>query len=393
MKVQNNTRFATYLCCMVMMLFGMVLAMISPLLTEISKDFNLGLAQSGILFTISFTGFMAFIFAGGLLADKFGKKPVVFLSLLGYAVSLCLFAVSPSFAVACVGIFLVGGFGGIIESQVSAMVSDLNPEKAGFYINLSQVFLCLGALLGPVLGSFSVSGGFGWRGAYYVMAGLALLVFFLFLPVKLPPLAAQDRVNIHFIKGILSNGGFLLICLCMALYTGSEVGVWGWLSTYLKSSLGFSISASAWSVGIFWMSMAVGRILCGKLSGRIEIWKITVVLAFLSGAATVLTGLVQQGVWVWISVALVGFSFSSLYPFILSIGGEIKSNATAFSLLVGSGSVGSIVIPYFMGVLAENTGMQTAMMSPSVLFVLLGVVVLVYKSRRKESLKAVTTEG
>ena len=385
---QNNNRLPTILSCIIMGSFGMVLAIISPLLTEISRDFSLGIAQSGMLFTISFTGFMAFIFVGGILADRYSKKIVVSLSLFGYTAVLFLFAASGSFFVACIAIFMMGGFGGIIESQISGLVADMNPENPGYYINLSQIFLCLGALAGPLLGGMTVSGGLGWRGAYYILSGFILVMALLFITVKIPKLKVVDRVNIHFIKSILSDKKFLLICLCLIFYTGTEVGVWGWLSTFLKTTMNFSISDSAWSVGIFWVSMLIGRMICGRLSLKYDIKYIIIVLALLSGMATILAGLVKSGLLVWFVTGTIGLCYSSIYPFLVSMGGRIKSNATAFSLLVGSGSAGSIVVPFLMGIVAEEVNMSFAMLSPAILLFLIVPAILLVNKRSTAEMPA-----
>ena len=81
-------RYTTYLSYTIMAVFAMVLTIISPLVPEIARSFSLNLAQSGIIFTANFIGFVIFILGGGILADRIGKKPVLIFSLIGFSSDL-----------------------------------------------------------------------------------------------------------------------------------------------------------------------------------------------------------------------------------------------------------------------------------------------------------------
>jgi len=165
-----------YLIYGIMFLFAMVLTVLSPLLPEISKTFSLGLAESGFIFTANFLGFVLFIIIGGILADRIGKKRVLFISLAGFTLSLLLLPLASNFFWAFMAIILMGGFGGSIEGAVSAMITDVNPEKPGFYLNFAQVFFGLGAIIGPIGAGILISKGFSWQVCYYLLGGLSLIL-------------------------------------------------------------------------------------------------------------------------------------------------------------------------------------------------------------------------
>jgi MFS family permease len=150
----------------------MTLTVLSPLLSSISETYSLNMSQSGFLFTAYFIGFVIFVFIGGLLADKWGKKTVTSVSLVGFTITLFLFPSSPNFYIACAIIILMGGFGGVIESVANALVSDVNPVNNSFYVNLVQVFFGIGALIGPIAAGFVVSSGISWKVCFYVLAFL-----------------------------------------------------------------------------------------------------------------------------------------------------------------------------------------------------------------------------
>lgn len=381
-----NRKFSTYVCCFIMAVFAMNLTIISPLLIEISKTFSLNIAQSGFIFTIEFAGFITFVLLAGLFTERLGKKAVVSFSLIGFTASLLLFSFAQNFLSACIIMFFLGGFGGVIESLITSLVSDLNDINKSFYVNLSQVFFGLGALVGPVVAGLTVSYGISWRISYQVLAALSLVLTLVFIIRKLPPLTKTDKVTFANIKRLLSDRNFLLICLCMLLYTGAEVGGWGWLCTLLKQSMGFSSTKSGIAVAVFWMAMTIGRFLCGPLTLRYSLKHIITVLAFLSAVVTMLSIVLFNEIAIWIVVAAMGFTYSSQFPFIASFGARLTDapSSTVFSLLIGSGGLGSMLVPYIMGVVGNNAGMRNSMLIPAILLLFVGLIFSRFKNLPKE---------
>lgn len=379
MKV--NRKFATYICCAIMALFAMNLTIISPLLTEISRTFSLGISRSGTLFTAEFTGFVAFILAGGVLADRWGKKTVLSISLAGFTATLFLFPLSPNFYTACIVMILLGGFGGVLESLVSALVADLNPINTSFHVNLSQVFFGIGALTGPAAAGILVSSGISWKVCYFALAAISLALTVIFAALKIANLPKAEKLTPADFKFVFTDVRFLLVCLCMILYTGSEVGGWGWMSTFLKKSMNFSIAKSSAAVAVFWTAMTIGRILCGQLTFRFSLKNLIMVLAFLSAGVTVLTGLVYNEAAIWVIIFAMGVAYSSLYPFIASYGSSHSRapSGTVFALLVGSGGAGSMTVPYIMGILGEKIDLRVSMILPAVLLFILGLIFMTFK--------------
>jgi fucose permease len=168
----------------------------------------------------------------------------------------------------------------------------------------------------------------------------------------------------------------------MILYTGSEVGGWGWMSTFLKQNLKFSITKSSIAVGIFWGAISIGRIICGRLSLRYSAKSIIIALSLLSAIVTVLSGFVVGEIAVLLGIAAMGLAYSSLWPLIASYGGNYhkENSGTVYALLIGSGSVGSAIIPLLMGIIAQNINIRVAMISPAILFLMVAIIFMKFKS-------------
>ncbi|MCX8131092.1 MAG: MFS transporter [Clostridia bacterium] len=382
-----RNRYITYICYALIFLFAMFLVGTSPLLTEISKTFNLTPSQSGTVFSYNFIGFVVFVLIGGIASDRFGKKIVLNLSLVGFSITLFVFPLSGNFYVACVVMLLLGGFGGLMESVVCALVADMNTENTSFYMNLLQVFFGLGALAGPVIISILISNGITWQISYYIFGILSIILTVMSISAKFTQMDSEERLNFKSVKAVLTSKKVILAGLCMLFYTGSEVGSWGWMATYLKKNMDFSALRSSIAVGVFWMAMALGRLACGPVILKFGARKIVVWLATSSAFIVFLSGIIRSELLIWIIIVLMGFAFSSQWALIASYGSEEykELSGTAYSLFLASGGAGGALIPYIMGVVSEETDMRIAMMSPAILLLAIAVIFIYFK--RLEPLK------
>jgi fucose permease len=371
-----HTRLLTCVSYGVMAVFAMALTITSPLLPAIARSFALSMAESGVIFTANFIGFVTFILAGGILADRWGKQRVLAMALGGFAAALLAMPLAPSFAVACAITVFIGGFGGILESQLGALIAALNPERPSYYLNLSQVFFGVGALVGPVAAGLLLSARFDWRACYAILGVLTLALAGMFVSIRAPLLSATDRISWSAFAALMRDRRFLLICLCVLLYTGAEVGSWGWMSTFLSRGAGFSIVESGAAVGVFWAAMTLGRFLCGRLTLRYDLRSIIITLASLAVLVTLVSGFVVGRLAVWAVIVGLGLAYSSQWPLIVAYGGEryTASSGTVFALLVGSGGLGTTVVPYAIGLIGQQTSIRAAMISPAILFAAIAII-------------------
>jgi FHS family glucose/mannose:H+ symporter-like MFS transporter len=376
MKNSISNRISTIVCFLILIVFAMSLTIISPLLESIRKTYSLSISESGLIFTANFMGFVAFVLLGGMLADRHGKKTVLLCAMAGFTLLLFVFPFSPSFLVLCINMFFIGGFGGIIESMTMAMVSDLNIDNPVFYVNLSQVFFGIGAVVGPILAGFAVSSGLSWQRCYIPLSFLALALTVLLAACKVHKVVTKNGLSLSGVKYCFKDMKFLLVCLCMVLYTGSEVGGWGWLCTLLKQKFDFGVSEASISVAVFWIAMTAGRLFCGPLTSRFKLRNIIIFLSFCSAVVTALSILISSKDVIWFVIAAMGLTYSSQYPFLVSFGSSQTKTATGstFAILMGFGGVGSMIVPYLMGLIGSMATLSMAMILPAALLCVIGII-------------------
>ncbi|WP_295773268.1 MFS transporter [uncultured Mucilaginibacter sp.] len=169
MKADKNLWILVLICVINSMGFGIIV----PLLYDYGKKFGLNEQTIGIL-TASFSvaQFFATPLLGGL-SDKWGRKPLLAISLAGTCISFLIFAFAQNLVMLFAARILDGITGGNI-SVAQAMVSDksTDEDRAKKFGILSSAF-GFGFVIGPALGGLLSK--FGMQVPFYFAAGIALI--------------------------------------------------------------------------------------------------------------------------------------------------------------------------------------------------------------------------
>lgn len=169
MKKDKDLWVLVFICIINSIGFGIIV----PLLYPYGKEFGLTQQTLGLL-TASFS--IAQFFATpvlGALSDKYGRKPLLAISLLGTCISFIVFAEARSIVVLFAARILDGITGGNI-SVAQAMVSDTSTQQ-----NRAKRFGILGSafgfgfIIGPALGGLLSK--WGIQVPFFFAAGIALI--------------------------------------------------------------------------------------------------------------------------------------------------------------------------------------------------------------------------
>jgi DHA1 family tetracycline resistance protein-like MFS transporter len=118
---------------------------------------------------------MQFIFSPilGGLSDRFGRRPVLLLSLLGLGLDYILHAYAPSIVWLFIGRLIAGIMGASITTATAYIADISTPEKRAQNFGLIGAAFGLGFIIGPVIGG--VCSKWGPSVPFLVAAGLTLL--------------------------------------------------------------------------------------------------------------------------------------------------------------------------------------------------------------------------
>src|SRR6186713_775525 len=148
---------------------------VMPSLIRTMENVDLGMASSlngWMLFAFSMTQFL-FAPLVGNLSDKYGRRPILLVSLFGFGLDYILMSWAPSIEWLFVG-RIIAGITGASFTTASAYIADIStPEKRAQNFGMIGAAFGLGFIIGPVLGG--VLGQFGARVPFYAAAGLTML--------------------------------------------------------------------------------------------------------------------------------------------------------------------------------------------------------------------------
>lgn len=116
-----------------------------------------------------------FVFAPliGNLSDRYGRRPVLLLSLLGFGIDYLFLALAPTYELLFVG-RIIAGITGASFTTASAYIADISTdENRAKNFGLIGAAFGLGFVLGPALGGLLA--GLGLRAPFYAAAVLCLL--------------------------------------------------------------------------------------------------------------------------------------------------------------------------------------------------------------------------
>lgn len=185
--------------------FGIMIPILPNLIKQFTGGDTAQAAQWNVVFAVTW-GVMQFVIGPilGMLSDRYGRRPVLLLSLFGLGVDFLLMALAPSLAWLLVGRVL-NGMTAASFSTASAYVADITPPEGrakafGFMGSAFSFGFLIGPVLGGVLGDLSLrmpdlvigawSVDMDLRLPFFVAAALTLVNFvygLIVLPESLPP--------------------------------------------------------------------------------------------------------------------------------------------------------------------------------------------------------------
>jgi AAHS family benzoate transporter-like MFS transporter len=388
-------------------------AIVPALLKEPGWALTPGLAGKAAALTL--VGMLLGALVAGIFADRIGRRKVIIGSLASFSIMTIATGLSPNFAVFEATRFLAGlGLGALLPTVTSLIIEFSPPERKA--MSYSQTFL--GYMLGGIcsgLVALLLLEQYGWR-PLMVIGGLPLLLLPLllrFVPESPEWLASKNRrAEANAIAGdfglpapvvkpstdraasiaALFSSGRLAptltawgIHFCSLLLT---FGMVNWLPT-IMNKMGYDIrSALLFSVTLN-VGAALGVLVAARIADRGNVKLVVAGLFALGACAIALLTQTNQGLVVYVLVALAGAGTigTQILANVL-VGGfypvEIRGTGLGFSL--GVGRVGGILGPAIGGAVL-GSGLAPAwnfyiFASVGAVGCLLALVTLLYPARR-----------
>lgn len=292
---------------------SMGIGLIMPVMPDLIQSVEgagLGAAAvwGGVLTTIF--ALMQFLFGPtiGSLSDRYGRRPVLLVSLIVMAFDYLLMAVAQTIWLLIIG-RIIGGITAATQATAAAYMADISrPEEKAANFGLIGAAFGVGFVLGPLLGG--VLAEFGTRAPFYAAAALAFANF-LFGYFVLPE-TVDDRIRRAFswkranpfgaFKSISALPGLGRLMLIIFIYTIAFFvypGVWAY---YGAERFGWGPGMIGVSLGVFGIGIAIVQgVFIRPIIDRIgERWAVIMGL-WIDVGAFIALGFVTNG---WIALAM-----------------------------------------------------------------------------------------
>ena len=248
--------------------FGIVI----PILPLYAEEFG----PSPLIFGLLMASFsiMQFVAAPilGRLSDRWGRRPVLLVSLVGSAVGYVLFGFAGSLAVLFASRIIDGISGGNISTAQAVIADITGPEDRARGMGLIGMAFGLGFILGPAIGALLVTVAPWMPGVAAASASLIAFVLVLTkLPETLDPEARKEArrhpLNLQSLGEALAHPcvGYCLILVLFTIFAFANFETT--FAQFAKLRFSFSTSTIAW---LFVYAGVLGAIVQGGLVGRLS---------------------------------------------------------------------------------------------------------------------------
>jgi MFS family permease len=357
------------------------------------EEFDMSLSQMGFIATVA--GWVGVLGGVGfpLLADRFGRKPMMNFSILGFTIGTALtgFVRNPlqlGIARSLTRIPLAG------ETIISyMMVAETMPTRwRSIFLAGTNSFYPLGYALGVSIAAAAIA-AFTWRGLYFLGIVPALMVVVLRFKLKESPRfehvkqeRAAGRTRQEGVAASLMAPWRLyprqmrISLLTFTLYTFIWIGWSTWMPTWLVKVIKLDLGTAAQWQAIWMICSIAGYWVCAAVCQRIG-KKRGVPLFIVPGGILLI---VAMNSWDLSTTFFVGLVLNILVTASYGSGSntyctelfptQIRGAALGWISLVGT--LVGYACPWAMGLIGDALGLQTSFILPAIACLLVGPVFL-----------------
>lgn len=226
-------------------------ALVFPFLTlYLRQRLGIPLLQVGLIFTINAAAGLCAGMLGGVIADRFGRRTVMLVSLLSTSAVLLLLGLASTYAQMVVLAAAIGLTSPLSQPARDAMVADLTlPEQRAEAYSMLRVASNLGYAIGPAIGGVLASVSYLLSFGLAAAASLIAFVLTWFLVRETLTEAARARAGNSPSRGfgpVFRDGPFMLFCVLGLLTAVAYAQVTTNLPVHMKESLGLGERYFGW---------------------------------------------------------------------------------------------------------------------------------------------------
>ncbi len=374
------------------MALGLVLIMLGAILPDMKEDYALSYQVGGALLSVQSVGYVLAGLLAGYLPLMLGIKKSFILIQFSVTLGFVMLLISGNPVWLLVAMFLIGiGKGGI--TNYNNLLMNIYSEGNAGPLNILHACFAAGAVIAPLI-ALVVS---GWRPAVIIgcvccAASLVFLFMAGFSDKDLETSEGKDSDSSDSSKdseagnsgdsaasaiggedaeiknkvdyGFFKEKMFWVTVVICFFYQAVEASFMGWMTSFLIDTGVMTNSLAQFTTSVLWMALMAGRLLCSLAAAKFSPKHMILALTVITTAFIALLLVSGSAIGLIIATIGIGLGMSGMFGTSVSNAGDIFSKyPVCMGFFVFLTSMGAIVAPAIIGVVANTAGMHTGMIT------------------------------
>lgn len=331
----------------------------------VQKDLGLTDAQANLFPSLVFFWFLIFSVPTGLLMNKIGRKNTVLLSLVVTLVSLIVPMFGEGYVVMFIGFSMLGIGNALMQTSLNPLVSNLiGPSKLASTLTLGQFVKAIASFLAPIIAAWGTTAvgmtfGLGWRVLFPIYAIVCVLSISALAATPIKEEQPDKASGIIDCFKLLGTPFILLCFLGIMCHVGIDVGTNTTAPKLLMERQGMNLEEAGFAASVYFIFRTAGCLLGAFILRKVSSRAFFALSAVMMCVAMCMLFFVTSLPLLYLSIALIGFGNSNIFPIIFSQAlNNMPSKKNEVSGLMIIGLFGGTVFPLAMGYASDALGGQ-----------------------------------
>ncbi|MEN1759960.1 MFS transporter [Anoxynatronum sibiricum] len=336
------------------LIMGISGSQLAALLPEIRSTFQITFQQAGSAMSGFSTGLLASMFAGIFIMDRLSRKIVLLLGGFLWAAGFAMVVAASDFSWFLAGLTITGSGFGLYQTGASVTMATMATRGKGKEVGYLNLFFGLGAVMAPLLATWTVTLG-NWRLSYGICLGMVALMQGLLLVIPFPEKAAGGSQQPVRLSGLL-----LLIGLLAFIYPLTEQTVGAWISEYWFQAGNHQWISFTLIPAVFWIAFTIGRGFAGRVADSVGYERYLAGALACYAAVTAFWALVPSPAITLLMLPLMGLLLAGVFPVIVVLISDAfpQSVGSATSVVFTFLAMGGVLAPRITGNTMEQVGVS-----------------------------------
>ena len=327
----------------------------------VKEDFGLSDTMANLFPSMVFFWFFIFSVPTGLLMNRIGRKKTVLLSLIITVLALVVPVIHYSFTWMLVSFSLLGIGNTLMQVSLNPLISNLvTGNKLASTLTLGQFVKAIASFAAPLTAGWAALMFGNWRLFFPLYALLTVLSFILLGLTSIKEEPYESKSSFVDCFRLLGKAQILLFFIGIMAHVGIDVGINTTAPKILMERTGTTLVDAGLATSIYFLFRVVGCFSGTFILARVKMYKFFTISVICMALSIVGLFIFSDTTLLYISIALIGFGNSNIFPMIFSKALQsLPERDNEVSGLMIMGIAGGAIFPLLMGVVSDVLGSQS----------------------------------